>query len=202
MNVLNGQIDPAEMRKLGLTTASASAASGGLFGLSGASASASAGAFARSNNPDAYTFRHPGSTQYGSLGRYGSSGSAVGYSSSSSLGGYGNSGSLGGYGSSSSVGYGYGSSGSVGGYSSTGYNAGYGSGYAGYDGYAGYAGSQVGTMGQLHPKMSSYGLYGNKFRTLSNEFTQGSTGSYRSNCDDFDNSGTFFKIYSYQIKLK
>ncbi|XP_029169245.1 putative GPI-anchored protein pfl2 [Nylanderia fulva] len=169
VDVHNGQIDEADLKKLSLSaSSSASAASGKLLGqLNGASA------FASANSLGKYTLSNAGSTaQYGNFGGYGSSSSA-GYSSLSGLGGYSSSGSagysslggLGGYSSSGSAGYsslgglgGYSSSGSAGysslgglggysssnsvGYGSSGKVGGYGSaGYSAYgSGYAGYGG--------------------------------------------------------------
>lgn len=112
VQLLNGQIDEAGAKKLGLTTAysGTSAASGGLFG------SSSGNAFGSASNLGEYI-----SNNAGSLRGHSSSGSIAQYATPLAY----NLGSLGSHGSSNSVGY-SGSS-NIGGYSSTGYSA-YGSG--------------------------------------------------------------------------
>lgn len=80
VQTLNGQVDEAGMRKLGLTSAY-SVASDGLF-----RRLSSGNAFGSASSLGKYISNNAGST-HGSLGGYSSSGS-VGYSGASSVGGY------------------------------------------------------------------------------------------------------------------
>lgn len=77
VQVLNGQVDEADVKKLGLTTAysGSSTASNELF-----QRLSSGNAFGSSSRLGEYILNNPGSTQYGSLEGYSSSGSVGGYS--------------------------------------------------------------------------------------------------------------------------